>query len=125
MVAKLNTKVIFEVEKPLLPSLKQIEGVDEYIAKGRKLSYFDYHCPLLSLPLAFKTSLETIALLFSNIKISEEKINYWKNRFKDITKPKIGLIWNGNPAHYNDHNRSSISLEKYQKNLNISLCKKR
>lgn len=111
MVVKFNTKVIVEVEKSLLPLLKQIKGVVEFIVKGQKLPPFDYHCPLLSLPHAFHTTLETIPPVLSNIKISEEKINYWKNKFKDITKPKIGLVWSGNPEHKNDYNRS-LSLEK-------------
>lgn len=111
MVVKLNVKVIFEVEKPLLPLLKQIEGVVEFIIKGETLPSFDYHCPLLSLPHAFNTTLETIPPVLSNIKISEDKINYWKEKLKNISKPKIGLVWNGNPEHKNDHNRS-LSLDK-------------
>ena len=88
--------------------LKEI-GV-ECVIKGRKLPFFDYHCPLLSLPYAFKTSLETIPPIFS-LKINQKKIDYWKNKFKNITKPKIALAWSGNKEHKNDHNRS-LSLEK-------------
>lgn len=110
MVIKLNAKVIFEVEKPLLSLMKQIKGVVTFVEKGRKLPYFDYHCPLLSLPHAFKTTLETIPSIFP-IKANGVKINYWKNKFKNIKKSKIGLAWSGNSSHKNDHNRS-ISLEK-------------
>lgn len=108
MLVKLNTKVIFEVEKPLLSLLKEI-GV-ECVIKGRKLPFFDYHCPLLSLPYAFRTSLETIPAIFS-LKINQKKIDYWEKKFENITKPKIALAWSGNPTHKNDHNRS-LSLEK-------------
>lgn len=45
MVIKLNAKVIFEVEKPLLSLMKQIKGVVTFVEKGRKLPFFDYHCP--------------------------------------------------------------------------------
>jgi hypothetical protein len=79
MLVKLNAKVIFEVEKPLLSLMKQI-GV-ECVIKGSKLPFFDYHCPLLSLPFAFKTSLETIPPIFP-LKINQKKIDYWKEKFK-------------------------------------------
>jgi hypothetical protein len=40
--------------------LSGLEGVDQFVEKGKALPSFDYHCPLMSLPLAFNTALESI-----------------------------------------------------------------
>ncbi len=71
---------------------------------------FDYQCPLLSLPLAFKTNLETIPNIsgYINLNNHANKINEWKERLGTKLKPRIGLVWSGNPHHKNDHNRSLL-----------------
>ena len=37
-----------------------LTGTAQIETKGKPLPHFDMHCPLLSLPLAFKTRVETI-----------------------------------------------------------------
>ena len=111
MVSALGAKVIFEVEPVLFPLLKQLNGVDEFIQKGESLPEFDYHCPLLSLPLAFKTSLETIPCHNTYLKADIDKRKIWEKRLGNDSTSKIGLVWSGSLGHKNDHNRS-ISLEK-------------
>jgi tetratricopeptide (TPR) repeat protein len=127
MVAKLGAKVILEVQPALVGLLKNIEGVSEIIARGERLSDFDYQCPLLSLPLAFNTELHNIPPVTQNIAINTKKISYWDSRLGEKSKPRIGIAWRGNSAHSNDHNRSlSLSqlLDCLPKGLNyISLQK--
>jgi hypothetical protein len=60
IVADLGARVILEVQTPLIGLFHTLEGVSELIARGDALPPFDYHCPLLSLPLACKTTLATI-----------------------------------------------------------------
>src|SRR5207253_9733652 len=60
LAAARGASVILEVQAPLLVLLANLEGVAELIAAGSALPSFDYHCPLMSLPLAFNTTLDTI-----------------------------------------------------------------
>ena len=60
LVSELGARVIMEVPKALLGLLKNLDGVARLVVKGNALPRFDCHCPLLSLPLAFKTDLKTI-----------------------------------------------------------------
>ena len=110
-VAKLGCKTVLEVQKPLFELMKGLEGVDELIANGSDLPPFDFYCPLLSLPLALGTTLETIPSPVSYIRISDNKRAKWLNRLGTTSKPRIGIVWNGNANHTNDHNRS-IALEQ-------------
>ena len=105
-VADLGAKVVLEVELPLVGLLKELNGVTEIVAKGSELPAFDYHCPLLSLPLAFKTDLSTIPCPHQYLGTDPGKRVYWKNRLGQETTPRVGLVWSGLDAHTSDGDRS-------------------
>jgi tetratricopeptide (TPR) repeat protein len=106
LVAKLGAKVILEVQRPLLGLLKNLDGVSQVIARGDALPEFDYQCPLLSLPLAFKTQLHNIPSSLRYLASDSEKMSAWQAKLSEKTKPRIGLVWSGNLEHKNDRNRS-------------------
>ncbi len=105
-VAKMGARILLEVQKPLAGLLAQLEGVSQIIPKGEPIPDFDCHCPLMSLPLAFKTDLDNMPSADPYIRASEEKMHTWRERIGHSTKPRIGLVWSGNPLHRNDANRS-------------------
>lgn len=111
MVSALGADVIFAVEPPLYTLVKQLSGVRKFIQKGESLPEFDYHCPLLSLPLAFRTSLETVPHHNAYLKADINKRKIWEKRLGSDSVLKIGLAWSGLSTHANDHNRS-IPLDK-------------
>ena len=93
MVADLGAKVIFEVQEPLVDLFGGLEGVHQVISMGSKPSEFDFHCPLMSLPLAFKTSIDTIPNHVPYIKPEKNKISLWKSRLDQTKKLRVGLVW--------------------------------
>jgi tetratricopeptide (TPR) repeat protein len=111
LLANLGAKVVLEAKQPLVNLLATLEGASQVVAKGDALPDVDYQCPLMSLPLAFKTRLETIPAacqyLFSDI----GKLSYWQTRLGERTKPRIGLVWSGNINQRNDHKRSIALAE--------------
>ena len=110
MVKALGGRVIMEVQAPLVNLLRGLAGVDEIIAAGQPLPAFDLQCPLLSLPLAFKTSLNTIPSATPYLHAQPDKMRAWRARLDSALgvshRPRIGLVWSGNAGHKNDHNRS-------------------
>ena len=106
LVAQLGAQVILEVQGPLLNLLKNLEGVSQILAKGDPLPAIDYQCPLLSLPLAFKTELDSIPALSQKITGDSAKIIQWQTILGVKTKPRVGLVWSGSLIHKNDHHRS-------------------
>ncbi|HWQ27186.1 MAG TPA: tetratricopeptide repeat protein [Chlorobaculum sp.] len=119
-VADMGARVVLETELPLIGLLKDLNGVAEVVAKGSDLPEFDYHCPLMSLPLAFKTILNTIPCPHQYLRTDPDKLAYWKNRLGQTTTPRIGLVWSGNVTHTNDSNRS-IPLAEVIRHLPSSL----
>ncbi|MFI4935467.1 MAG: tetratricopeptide repeat protein [Caulobacterales bacterium] len=106
-----GARVILSVQPSLLGLLRQLGGPTlQVIAAGTPAPAFDCHCPLMSLPLAFGTTLETIpaklAYLTSDAALGEA----WAARLGTSAGPRIGLAWRGSPGHRNDRNRS-LELE--------------
>src|SRR5262249_30028957 len=83
-----------------------IEGVAEVIGKGEALPPFDFHCPLLSLPLAFKTKPETIPANTPYLSAPREHVTLWASRLPKSDMPRIGVVWGGNPEFTDDRTRS-------------------
>ena len=109
LVAGLGARIILEVQPELKTLLSDFKGVDVVIAKGEELPQFDFHCPLLSLPLAFGTRLETIPAATPYLHASSEAAKEWDTRLEGHGakgRPRIGLVWSGRQTHSNDHNRS-------------------
>ncbi|NDH68336.1 MAG: tetratricopeptide repeat protein [Gammaproteobacteria bacterium] len=106
LIKKSGAKVLLEVPTSLIRLLKDLEGVDVLLEKGKKLPDFDYQCPLLSLPLAFKTELNSISSPTPYLQSNAEKIMVWNQRLGTKSRLRIGLVWSGSTTHKNDHNRS-------------------
>jgi hypothetical protein len=106
LVRDLGGRVILEVPDALTGLLRGLDGVAQLVAKGAPLPRFDFHCPLMSLPLAFKTSLKTIPAAAQYIAADSAKAQGWGERLGSRTQPRVGLAWRGNPAHAADGRRS-------------------
>jgi hypothetical protein len=70
------------------------------------LPAYDYHCPLLSLPLVFGTTLTTIPAAVPYVNAAGEKVAAWRERLGPTSRRRVGLAWSGSPGHKNDRNRS-------------------
>ena len=110
MLAALGARVIAEVQPSLKLLLKSLEGNSLLIGKGEAIPHFDVHCPIMSLPLAFKTAMETIPARDAYLAVSKHIIEKWRPKLVG-TEVKVGLVWAGNPNHPHDLDRS-IPLKK-------------
>jgi tetratricopeptide (TPR) repeat protein len=109
LLAGEGAKVVCEVQPELLPLLAQLKDVT-IIARGEPLPAFDLHCPLLSLPLAFGTRLETIPAAVPYLAAQVERLAEWRDRLALAeplaARPRAGFVWSGQTSHKNDANRS-------------------
>ncbi len=109
LVVDRAARVILEVPETLHGLMSTLPGTAQIISRGEPLPDFDIHCPLLSLPLAFGTRLETVPSETPYLYPSSQAVMKWNARLGPRSHPRIGLAWSGNPIHTNDQNRS-ISL---------------
>lgn len=106
--------VTIEVQRELKQLLSHCLGT-RTIARGEELGPFDYHCPMLSLPTAFGTTLDNIPNESPYLIADPIKVAAWAERLKVDRRGelRVGLVWAGRPTHKNDKNRS-IMLESFR-----------
>ncbi len=105
-VAERGATVFLTVQPPLAGLLRRLEGVSQVVADGSPLPEFDYHCPIMSLPLALKTTLHTIPSASGYLHAHPARVAQWRTRLGERRRRCIGLAWSGNADHSNDQNRS-------------------
>jgi len=94
-VAALGAEVVLEVPGPLARLLSSLEGVSRLVVRGDPLPQHDYHCPLMSLPLAFGTTLASIPAGVPYLQADPEQVRAWGERLGIATKLRVGLVWSG------------------------------
>jgi tetratricopeptide (TPR) repeat protein len=107
MVAQLGARVVAEAGTPLKPLLKNLEGISTLIAQGETIPHFDVHCPIMSLPLAFKTTMQTIPARIPYLAAAKDSVEKWRSELigKDI---KVGIGWAGSTSFPHDRDRSIL-----------------
>jgi len=105
-LAELGATVILQVQSPLVELLADLHGISRVMTAGQPLPALDYHCPLLSLPLAFKTELKTIPAERKYLHADPAKVARWKTCVGDAAGRRVGLVWRGDPNNSDDRHRS-------------------
>ena len=105
LLAERGASVILEIDRSLKSLLSGVAGITQCVVKGETLPDHDLQCPLASLPLAFDTTIETIPSQVPYISI-DDVAGKWEAFLCSTGKPRIGIVWSGNPDHTNDRNRS-------------------
>ncbi|MFG1422810.1 tetratricopeptide repeat protein [Roseixanthobacter liquoris] len=109
LLAERGTRVILEVPRPLAEVLAGVSGVSHIVAVGDTLEPgIDFHCPLMSLPLAFGTRLDTIPAPLGYVKASLDLVRSWSQHLGPKRRPRIALVWGRNAAHLD----RTIGLER-------------
>jgi tetratricopeptide (TPR) repeat protein len=120
MVAARGARIVLVVGRPLCPLLAGLPGVIQCLPKPLNETVdLDFHCPISSLPLIFKTRLDTIPSNPYLPSIPEDRIRTWEDRLGPHDKLRVGLAWSGNPTQKNDHNRST-SFGKFSRLLDCN-----
>jgi len=114
LLADQGAKVVLEVQPELKALLGSLHGVEQLLAQGENLPSFDLQCPMLSLPLACHTTLQTIPANIPYLGADPIRVEFWATQLKGdrpatidssaalSLKPYIGLVWHGSNTQRND-----------------------
>ena len=95
LVKKRGGNVILQVQKGLLPLMRSLCGYDELVDNDEHLPKVDYICPLMSLPLAFKTTVESVPTPTPYLTADPARIDRWQ-RYLGHDGLKIAVAWQAN-----------------------------
>jgi Flp pilus assembly protein TadD len=95
LLAQAGARVLLEAPAALCRVLSTLYGVTEVIPAGQALPPFDLHCPLMSLPLGFGTTLETIPAAIPYLHADPDLTAAWRAALAPLPGRRIGLVWGG------------------------------
>ena len=118
-VHELTLNTVVEVHKSLVDLFAHSMPSIQFVAKGSKLPDFDMQTPLMSLPLAFQTTLKTIPNTHPYLHADPNLAIHWSDRMSKDRTLKIGLVWSGGvredqPILWDINQRRNISLEHFK-----------
>lgn len=100
---------------PLLRTLSPTVILAEF---GSPPPACDCVCPIASLPLAFRSTVASVAERTPYLFVDPDRASLWRKRLGPRTRIRVGLAWSGNPRNTEDARRS-ISLSQLQPLLGL------
>ena len=108
-------RVILEVKAPLVALFADLPGIDElriHTGGSELANQVDLRAPMLGLPRAIGTDLDSIPASIPYLWAQPERIERWRPRLRSAARLRVGIAWAGNPDHENDRRRS-VSPEEF------------
>ncbi len=96
LVADRGNRVTLEVEPSLVRLMRRLDPRVTVTARGEALPPYDFHCPLMSLPLIFGTTPGTVPLAAGYLDADPERAAAWRARLGgQCAGAAVGLVWAG------------------------------
>jgi Flp pilus assembly protein TadD len=119
-----EARVVLEVPQALLRLLSGLGGLEKIVAQGEPLPPFDLHCPMLSLPYAFATTLDDIPDRVPYLSADAAQAAGWRQRLAGLPGVRVGVAWTGNPRPFQPaanaiDRRRSIPFERFARLLDM------
>jgi len=120
LVALRGGRVILEVSQALLRLVERLDGAAQVFASGGTVPSVDFYCPLLSLPVAFSTTIANIPSGVPYLAADSAEVAAWSRRLVDLEGVRVGLVWAGSsrpglPEADRIDRRRSITLRHFAK----------
>ncbi|HLX24228.1 MAG TPA: tetratricopeptide repeat protein [Usitatibacter sp.] len=113
-VAARAREVVLRLPRALTPLLQGLPANCRWVSESEDPPRTDYQCPIMSLPAAFGTTLETLPAKVPYLAADPARVAAWRERLGALgPSPRVGIVWSGNASHPNDRNRS-IALETFR-----------
>ncbi|HEX8522780.1 MAG TPA: tetratricopeptide repeat protein [Tepidisphaeraceae bacterium] len=131
LFAEHGARVIVDCQPQLVRLIQTMQGVHQVISDNDALPNYDFHCPMLWAPAVAQTTMATIPKNVPYLYADAELVQKWQEQLTTETRPKVGIIWSGNPKQGNNINRSvpteminqistdAVALYSVQKGLNV------
>ena len=108
-----GAEVVIQSHPALLRLFQSLPSSIQVISSEDTQPAFDFHAPMLSLPIGFRTTPETVPSLIPYLTATPMDIHRWSKIIPPRDGKRIGLAWSGRPSHERDYHRS-LPCEKLQ-----------
>ncbi|MGY0780312.1 tetratricopeptide repeat protein [Azospirillum argentinense] len=97
LLAARGARVVVGCSPALVRLMERVDGVTAAIAWGDDLPAFDLHIPMMSLPRAFGTDLDSIPAAMPYLRADPADVAAWRARVPADGRTRVGLVWAGSP----------------------------
>jgi Flp pilus assembly protein TadD len=97
LVKERGFHVVILMPAPLKRLIASLDGVDRVVTDLKDAPPFDFHCPVMHLPLVFDTSVDTIPSTIPYLRPDPADLPGWRERIAALSGRalKVGLAWAG------------------------------
>ncbi len=131
MLREMDCRVVAQMPKPLVRLLSRLPGVDSIVSSEEPVPVHDLSCSVMSLPYAFRTTIDTVPVADGYLKADPAGLQRWQELLAaDVaswrtrtgssrhTPLKVGLVWSGGKRPWHLENtlidrRRSMSLSSF------------
>ena len=106
VLAARGARVLFMAQPELMSLLRASNLGCAFFVPGDGVPGFDFDIPLMTLPAALKTTLESVPATVPYLTPPPDKAAKWADLLGPRRRPRIGLAWSGRRTHPNDRHRS-------------------
>lgn len=107
MLSARGAAVTVECQDRLQPLVRWAETTATICKRGEAGTAFDFHIPMMSLPGAFATGLDSIPPPGPEIRLPGDLIDFWREVIGQANgRQRIGVCWEGNRNNYDGRRRS-------------------
>ncbi len=95
LMRRRGARVVMAVPDALRTLMETLPGRPLVVSEGEPIPPHDYYCPLMSLPMVFGTTPETVPAEIPYLRADPERVRVWNDRLGARTRPRIGVVWSG------------------------------
>ena len=95
-----GARVILRVQPELVRLVATLAGVTDVGPAGGPPPECDFYCPIMSLPRAFGTKLDTIPAAVPYFGADRDAVAAWRRRLGEGGPLRVGLVWSSGIRHY-------------------------
>jgi Tfp pilus assembly protein PilF len=106
MVVAAGGQVLLDVPEQIVRLAAEIPGVEEAIATGEPIPDHAWQCPLMSLPLAFRMTLDSIPSQVPYLTVPADALQSAAERPWPDNGLRVGLVWGATARSFEDSDRS-------------------
>jgi hypothetical protein len=101
-----GARVVLQINAEQLPFAQRAGGYDVIVPRGALPPPFDFHCEMMSLPMAMNLQIADLPGKVPYLSADPARIEHWRKRLASYPAPRVALFWSGRPTHCNDAARS-------------------
>lgn len=95
LLVEQGAQIVLECSEPLERLFRSLSADIQIVTGGAEWPPYDYHCPIVSLPRLFGTTIDSIPTRIPYLHAEPQLSKEWASRLPGDDRMRVGLVWSG------------------------------